>query len=65
MASIRAIYILSTDNKILFSRIFPTVENRLKKRMGDPFHLYLGLFSPNNEFIGFSFGFQESEERLG
>lgn len=37
-------------------------KKNLKKRMGDPFHLYLGLYSPNNEFIGFSFGFQESEE---
>jgi hypothetical protein len=34
MASIRALYILNTDNKILFSRKFPTIENRLKKKMG-------------------------------
>jgi len=37
MASIRAIYILNTDNKILFSRKFPTIENRLKKKMGSEY----------------------------
>ena len=35
---------------------------QLKKRMGDPFQLHLGLFSPTNEFVGFSFGMQESDE---
>lgn len=35
---------------------------KLKARMGDPYKLHLGLFSPENEFVGFSFGFQESEE---
>ena len=34
----------------------------LKERMGDLFQLNLGLFSPENEFVGFSFGSQESEE---
>lgn len=34
MASVRAIYIFNTENKILFSRTFPTIENRLKKKMG-------------------------------
>jgi hypothetical protein len=33
MASVRAILILSSENKILFSRRFPTIENRLKKKM--------------------------------
>ncbi len=36
--------------------------NTLKERMGDLFQLNLGLFSPDNEFVGFSFGAQESEE---
>ena len=35
---------------------------KLKARMGDIFQLNLGLFSPLNEFVGFSFGFQENEE---
>ena len=34
----------------------------LQKRMGEVYHLHLGLFSPKDEFVGFSFGFQESEE---
>lgn len=34
----------------------------LKNRMGDLYELRLALFSPENQFIGFSFGFQESEE---
>jgi hypothetical protein len=34
----------------------------LKDRMGNLFQLNLGLFSPSNEFIGFSFGAQESED---
>lgn len=37
MASIRAIYILTSDNKILFSRKFPTIENRLQKKMGEEY----------------------------
>jgi len=37
MASVRAIYILTSDNKILFSRKFPTIENRLQKKMGDEY----------------------------
>lgn len=34
----------------------------LKDKMGNLFHLQLGLFSPEGEFVGFSFGYQESEE---
>ena len=34
----------------------------LKNRMGDLYELRLALFSPENQFVGFSFGFQESEE---
>lgn len=34
----------------------------LKKKMGSLYQLNLGLFSPQDEFVGFSFGFQESEE---
>jgi GNAT superfamily N-acetyltransferase len=34
----------------------------LRERMGNLFQLHLGLFSPQNEFVGFSFGSQESEE---
>lgn len=34
----------------------------LSKRMGDLFSLYVGVFSETNEFIGFSFGFQESSD---
>jgi len=37
MASIRAVYILTSDNKILFSRKFPTIENRLRKKMGEEY----------------------------
>ena len=36
--------------------------DKLKSRMGDLYELHLGLFSPQNEFIGFSFGVQETEE---
>ena len=36
--------------------------SKLRERMGNPFALHLGLYSPQNEFVGFSFGFQESEE---
>jgi GNAT superfamily N-acetyltransferase len=35
---------------------------KLKERMGNLFQLHLGLFSPNGNFVGFSFGFQESED---
>jgi GNAT superfamily N-acetyltransferase len=34
----------------------------IKKKMGDGFELHLGLFSPKDEFIGFSFGWQENFE---
>lgn len=34
----------------------------LRSRLGDLFMLHLGLFSPQDEFIGFSFGAQENEE---
>ena len=34
----------------------------LQERAGNLFQLNLGLFSPENEFVGFSFGFQEGEE---
>ncbi len=34
----------------------------LKQRMGQLYELRLGLFSPADEFVGFSFGYQESEE---
>ncbi len=34
----------------------------LSERMGSLYQLHLGLFSPQNEFVGFSFGFQESED---
>ncbi len=34
----------------------------LDSKLGDRFRLHLGLFSPQNEFIGFSFGVQESSE---
>ena len=34
----------------------------LEKRMGNLFQLQLGVFSPEDEFVGFSFGMQESEE---
>jgi hypothetical protein len=37
MASVRAIFILTTDNKILFNRRFQTIENRLKKLMGEDY----------------------------
>ena len=34
----------------------------LRARLGDLFSLHLGLYSPENEFVGFSFGHQETEE---
>jgi len=34
----------------------------LKERIGNLYTLHLGLFSPENEFVGFSFGSQENEE---
>lgn len=34
----------------------------LKKKMGDLFVLHLGLYSPQNEFVGFSFGWQDGYE---
>jgi GNAT superfamily N-acetyltransferase len=34
----------------------------LKENMGNLFQMHLGLFSPEGEFVGFSFGYQESEE---
>jgi GNAT superfamily N-acetyltransferase len=34
----------------------------LEEKMGNRFTLHLGLFSPEDEFIGFSFGVQESPE---
>jgi hypothetical protein len=37
MASIRAIFILTTENKIIFTRRFQTIENRLKKSMGEDY----------------------------
>lgn len=36
--------------------------NLLKQRMGDLYELRLALYSPEDEFVGFSFGFQETEE---
>lgn len=33
----------------------------LKKRMGNLYQLHLGLFSPDDNFVGFSFGYQENE----
>ena len=33
MASIRAIYLISCDKHLIFKRVFPTVEKRLKKKM--------------------------------
>lgn len=35
---------------------------KLKARLGDLFSVQLGLISPEGDFVGFSFGFQESEE---
>jgi hypothetical protein len=37
MASIRATFIINTENKILFNRRFQTIENRLKKLTGDDY----------------------------
>lgn len=34
----------------------------LRERMGNLFQLNLGLFSPDGDFIGFSFGVQENED---
>lgn len=34
----------------------------LSERMGQLYKLHLGLFSPKNEIVGFSFGFQESDD---
>lgn len=37
MASIRAIYLISCDKHLIFKRNFPTVEKRLKKKMGEDY----------------------------
>ena len=37
MASIRAIFLVTSDNKLLFSRKFLTVENRLKRNLGNDY----------------------------
>jgi len=36
----------------------------LSDKRGDIFTLHLGIFSPENEFVAFSFGFQETEDNF-
>lgn len=54
------------DHTFFPDAYFSSEENEkmklLRERMGNLFQLHLGLFNDKNEFIGFSFGAQESEE---
>jgi GNAT superfamily N-acetyltransferase len=54
------------DHTFFADKYYSESENKkmekLKERMGDLFALHVGLFSKDNEFVGFTFGFQESEE---
>lgn len=55
------------DDHTFFPETYYSVKEKenlaeLKSRMGSYFQLNLGLFSPQNEFVGFSFGAQESED---
>ncbi|MBC7428902.1 MAG: GNAT family N-acetyltransferase [Bacteriovorax sp.] len=55
------------DDHTFFPETYYSVNEKekidvLRERMGNLFQLNLGLFSPDGEFIGFSFGVQESEE---
>lgn len=59
--------LLFGEDHTFFPDSFYSVEekhklNLLKQRMGDLYELRLALFSPEDEFVGFSFGFQEGEE---
>lgn len=58
--------IFGEDHTFFPDSFYTDLENQklraLKSRIGDTFQLFLGLFSPSNEFVGFSFGFQEGEE---
>ena len=59
--------LLFGEDHTFFPESYYSVEEKrklsqLKQRMGDLYELRIALFSPENEFVGFSFGFQESEE---
>ncbi len=58
--------IFGNDHTFFPDSYFSVRENEkiqlLKERMGNLYTLHLGLFSPKNEFVGFSFGSQENEE---
>ncbi|MBC7540531.1 MAG: GNAT family N-acetyltransferase, partial [Bacteriovorax sp.] len=58
--------LFGSDHTFFPDSYFNETENRktqcLKERMGNLFGLHLGLYSPENTFVGFSFGHQESEE---
>lgn len=45
-----------------FSKEEKENSKKLAARMGDPYALYVCVFSETNECVGFSFGFQESGE---
>jgi len=58
--------LFGNDHTFFADKYYSESENnkmeKLKERMGNLFALHIGLFSKNNEFVGFTFGFQESEE---
>ena len=58
--------LFGTDHTFFPTSFYSEEENKklkvLRERMGNTYQLHLGLFSPANEFIGFSFGAQEDEE---
>lgn len=59
--------LLFGEDHTFFPESYYSVEEKrklsqLKQRMGDLYELRIAVFSPENEFVGFTFGFQESEE---
>lgn len=60
MATLRSLYIITSDKKLLFSREFPTVENRQKRNL--PSELYVKL--PNEDIIKYLFYNQVIREEL-
>lgn len=59
MATIKAIYIITSDNKLLFSRKFPTVENKQKKELEKDYTPF-----PSDKIISYLFYNQIIKEDL-
>lgn len=58
--------IFGTDHTFFADSHYTEAEKQkiksLQSKLGNLFGLHLGLFTKDNEFVGFSFGYQESEE---